>query len=56
MLDYDHERFTLDKGLNDAVKHTFVELYNHGYLYLGERIINWDPVFQTALSNIGSHS
>ncbi|NLI52069.1 MAG: valine--tRNA ligase, partial [Erysipelotrichaceae bacterium] len=52
MLDYDHERFTLDKGLNDAVKHTFVELYNRGYLYLGERIINWDPVFQTALSNI----
>lgn len=52
MLDYDRERFTLDKGLNDAVKHTFVELYNRGYLYLGERIINWDPVFQTALSNI----
>lgn len=52
MLDYDHERFTLDEGLNTAVNHTFVELYKRGYLYQGERIINWDPVLQTALSNI----
>lgn len=52
MLDYDHERFTLDEGLSKAVNHTFVELYKRGYLYQGERIINWDPVFETALSNI----
>ena len=52
MLDYDHERFTLDEGLNKAVNHTFVELYKRGFLYQGERIINWDPVFETALSNI----
>ena len=52
MLEYDHERFTLDDGLNKAVNHTFVELYKRGYLYQGERIINWDPVFETALSNI----
>lgn len=52
MLDYDHERFTLDQELSKAVNHTFVELYNRGYLYRGERIINWDPVFETALSNI----
>ncbi|OQC09745.1 MAG: Valine--tRNA ligase [Tenericutes bacterium ADurb.Bin087] len=52
MLDYDRERFTLDKGLNAAVNYTFVELYKRGYLYQGERIINWDPVLQTALSNI----
>lgn len=52
MLDYDHERFTLDESLSKAVTHTFVELYKRGYLYRGERIINWDPVFETALSNI----
>lgn len=52
MLDYDHERFTLDEGLNKAVNHTFVTLYERGFLYLGERIINWDPVLETALSNI----
>ena len=34
MLDYDHERFTLDKGLNDAVKHTFVELYNLSLIHI----------------------
>lgn len=51
-LDYSHERFTLDEGLNKAVKHVFVTLYNKGLIYRGERIINWDPVFKTALSNI----
>lgn len=51
-LDYTKERFTLDEGLNKAVKHVFVTLYNEGLIYRGERIINWDPVFKTALSNI----
>lgn len=51
-LDYTKERFTLDSGLNDAVKKVFVTLYEKGYLYRGERIINWDPAQKTALSNI----
>ncbi len=51
-LDYSRERFTLDEGLNFAVRKVFVDLYNKGLIYQGERIINWDPVQQTALSNI----
>lgn len=50
-LDYSKERFTLDEGLSDAVKEVFVTLYNKGYIYRGERIINWDPDAMTALSN-----
>ena len=50
-LDYSKERFTLDDGLSNAVKHVFVTLYNKGLIYRGERIINWDPVAKTALSN-----
>lgn len=51
-LDYTRERFTLDKGLNEAVNHVFVTLYNQGLIYQGERIINWDCKAKTALSNI----
>ena len=51
-LDYSKERFTLDEGLNESVRHVFVTLYNKGLIYRGEKIINWDPVFKTALSNI----
>ena len=50
-VDYSKERFTLDKGLNDAVTKVFVDYYNKGLIYRGERIINWDPVAMTALSN-----
>ena len=50
-LDYTKERFTLDEGLSEAVKHVFVTLYEKGYIYRGERIINWDPEAMTALSN-----
>jgi valyl-tRNA synthetase len=50
-LDYSKERFTLDEGLSNAVKKVFVDYYNEGLIYRGERIINWDPVAQTALSN-----
>ena len=50
-LDYSKERFTLDEGLSKAVKKTFVDYYNEGLIYRGERIINWDPAAQTALSN-----
>ncbi len=50
-LDYTRERFTLDDGLSKAVRKVFVDLYNEGLIYRGERIINWDPVQMTALSN-----
>ena len=51
-LDYSKERFTLDEGLSDAVKEVFVKLFEKGYIYRGERIINWDPAAKTALSDI----
>ncbi len=50
-VDYTKQRFTLDEGLNKAVIKCFVNYYNEGLIYRGERIINWDPVAQTALSN-----
>ena len=50
-LDYSKERFTLDEGLNKAVIKVFVDFYNKGLIYRGEKIINWDPEAQTALSN-----
>ena len=50
-VDYTRERFTLDEGLNKAVTKVFVDYYNKGLIYRGEKIINWDPVAQTALSN-----
>ena len=50
-LDYSRERFTLDDGLSKAVKKVFVDLYNEGLIYRGEKIINWDPEAMTALSN-----
>ena len=40
-LDYSRERFTLDKGLSDAVNKVFVQLYEKGLIYRGEYIINW---------------
>ncbi|WP_029513827.1 valine--tRNA ligase [Mycoplasmopsis primatum] len=51
-LDYERERFTLDKDSNDAVNKAFIDLYNKGLIYRGTRAINWDPVLKTALSNI----
>ena len=50
-LCYSKERFTLDEGLNKAVNYVFKTLYDEGLIYRGERIINWDPVAMTALSN-----
>lgn len=50
-VDYSKERFTLDEGLNKAVTSVFVDYYNRGLIYRGEKIINWDPAAQTALSN-----
>ena len=51
-LDYSRERFTLDEGLSAAVREVFVRLYEKGLIYRGKRIINWDPVARTALSDI----
>jgi len=51
-LDYDKERFTLDEGLSKAVNKVFIDLYNKGFIYQGERIIHWDVEAKTALSNI----
>jgi valyl-tRNA synthetase len=50
-VDYNKERFTLDEGLNKAVTKVFVDYYNKGLIYRGEKIINWDPAAKTALSN-----
>ena len=50
-VDYSKERFTLDDGLSEAVRYVFVDLYNKGLIYRGEKIINWDPIAKTALSN-----
>ena len=50
-LAYNKERFTLDEGLSKAVRKVFVDLYNKGLIYQGYRIINWDTVAMTALSN-----
>ncbi|MDR3157081.1 MAG: valine--tRNA ligase [Lactobacillales bacterium] len=51
-LDYDRERFTLDKSLSAAVRKVFVKMYEKGLIYRGEYIINWDPKAKTALSDI----
>ena len=50
-VDYSRERFTLDEGLNRAVTKVFIDYYNKGLIYRGEKIINWDPEAETALSN-----
>ena len=50
-VDYNKERFTLNEGLNKAVTKVFIDYYNKGLIYRGEKIINWDPEAKTALSN-----
>ena len=49
--DWDRERFTMDEGCNKAVKEVFVNLYNKGLIYRGERIINWCPHCLTSISD-----
>ena len=49
--DWDRERFTMDEGCNKAVKEVFVNLYNKGLIYRGERIINWCPKCLTSISD-----
>ena len=50
--DWSRERFTMDEGLSKAVLKVFVELYNEGLIYKDKRLVNWDPEFQSALSDL----
>src|SRR6476469_3301429 len=50
--DWSNERFTMDPGFSAAVIHVFVELYKRGLLYRDKRLVNWDPRFQTAISDL----
>nr|WP_291893434.1 valine--tRNA ligase [Maricaulis sp.] len=50
--DWSRERFTLDEGLSEAVLKVFVELYKQGLMYRGKRLVNWDPKFETAISDL----
>ncbi|MFT5111234.1 MAG: valyl-tRNA synthetase [Parasphingorhabdus sp.] len=50
--DWSKERFTMDDGLSDAVKEVFVKLYKEDLIYRGKRLVNWDPVLHTALSDL----
>jgi valyl-tRNA synthetase len=50
--DWSRERFTMDEGLSAAVAETFVRLYEQGLIYRGQRLVNWDPVLLTAISDL----
>ncbi|SIT82021.1 valine--tRNA ligase [Pontibaca methylaminivorans] len=50
--DWSRNRFTMDKGFHDAVLKVFVDLYNKGIIYRGKRLVNWDPHFETAISDL----
>ncbi|WP_421729061.1 valine--tRNA ligase [Brevundimonas sp.] len=50
--DWSRERFTLDEGLNAAVRKVFVQLHKEGLIYRDKRLVNWDPQFQTAISDL----
>jgi len=50
--DWARERFTMDEAYQRAVTHTFVELYKRGLIYRDKRLVNWDPKFQTAISDL----
>ncbi|MGF9562041.1 valine--tRNA ligase [Neorhizobium sp. JUb45] len=50
--DWSRERFTMDEGLSKAVLEVFVTLYKQGLIYRGKRLVNWDPKFETAISDL----
>ncbi|HYN38098.1 MAG TPA: class I tRNA ligase family protein, partial [Rhodospirillales bacterium] len=50
--DWSRERFTMDEGLSAAVREVFVRLYDEGLIYRGQRLVNWDPVLHTAVSDL----
>ena len=51
-LDWNRERFTMDQGMSDAVQEVFIRLYEEGLIYRGKRLVNWDPVLHTAVSDL----
>ena len=51
-VDWNRERFTMDKELSKAVQKVFIDLYNEDLIYRGKRLINWDPVLLTAVSDL----
>ena len=51
-VDWSRDRFTMDEGLSDAVRKVFVQLHEEGLIYRGKRLVNWDPVLHTALSDL----
>ncbi|UCG72484.1 MAG: valine--tRNA ligase, partial [Chromatiales bacterium] len=51
-VDWSRERFTMDTGLSEAVRETFVRLYEEGLIYRGKRLVNWDPILHTAVSDL----
>ena len=50
--DWSRERFTMDEGLSEAVLEVFVALYKEGLIYRGKRLVNWDPKFETSISDL----
>ena len=50
--DWSRERFTMDPGLSRAVQKVFIDLYKEGLIYRGQRLVNWDPKFHTAISDL----
>lgn len=50
--DWTRERFTMDEGLSQAVREVFIQLYKEGLIYRGKRLVNWDPVLLTAISDL----
>jgi len=50
--DWSRERFTMDEGMSDAVTEVFVKLFDDGLIYRGKRLVNWDPVLKTSLSDL----
>ncbi|MFC3105090.1 valine--tRNA ligase [Salinisphaera aquimarina] len=51
-VDWSRERFTMDDGLSEAVRDVFVSLHEKGLIYRGKRLVNWDPVLHTAISDL----
>ena len=51
-LDWEKERFTMDDGMSEAVQEVFIKLYEEGLIYRGKRLVNWDPVLHTAVSDL----
>jgi valyl-tRNA synthetase len=51
-VDWSRDRFTMDPGLSRAVQQAFIRLYEDGLIYRGKRLVNWDPVLKTAVSDL----